>query len=890
MYRLLHRLLKRQLRYLLFCGGLIGVLAIAHPQPNGWLGAPAAAQAQRPAQLVQTGVEAYQQGEYAAAIAIWSQALTVYPEDAVAERAIVHENMARAQQQMGETQAEIAAWAAAAAAYEASGNPTQFGRMLTEQAQVYIRLGQHQRAAALLCGDQKSAAAAPLQCAGGAYAIAVSTDDAVGKVAAIGSLAEAYRLTGDYETALAALAIGLEQIQAQGQLAAFEAPLLNSLGNTQARLARVKRQRAEAAELLNLNNRQRNVVGRLKAEAAAHRQAALQAFSQAVGAASRQADHPTELRSRLSQLILATTSDEAFDAIRERLAQLISELPASRETAYAAIALAKSYRADRQSVTCPSAAASEQYSPPQLIDWLQVGLQIADQINDDRARSFALGELGHVAECQQDWALALPFTNRAQQAASDALESADSLYLWEWQMARLYKAQGQLDKAMDFYRQAIATLEGIRTDLLTANRDLQFDFRDTVEPIYRQYIALQLAAAADEVAAKQLAAPPNFNVTETLQTVDALRLAELQNFFGDDCVIVAANDAPTRLLANDPHTAIVTSVVLPEYTALIATLPDGTEQIVRVEDSTALKAIATDFRATLTRFTDRVFDLSAASTLYQQFMAPLEAEFARTQTETLVFVQDGFLRNIPMAALYDGEQYLVQKYAVATTPALSLTAPPSPSKAWRALAVGLSQEIVTESGYEFDDLRSVPQELAQVAETLPGSKRLLNEEFTIENFQAALKEARYTVLHLATHGQFSTVPDETFVITGPNATGKADEITFNQLEALIRESSPNAEPVDLITLTACETATGDDRSTLGLAGVAVQAGARSAIASLWPVDDATAATLIASFYSNLQAHQSKAQALRNAQIEVINNNPGDNPGHWAPLILVGNWQ
>lgn len=147
-------------------------------------------------------------------------------------------------------------------------------------------------------------------------------------------------------------------------------------------------------------------------------------------------------------------------------------------------------------------------------------------------------------------------------------------------------------------------------------------------------------------------------------------------------------------------------------------------------------------------------------------------------------------------------------------------------------------------------------------------------------------------MHLATHGQFSTIPDDTFVVTGANESGLAEELTFGQLEALVRDASPNAELISLITLTACETATGDDRATLGLAGVAVRAGAQSAIASLWKVNDETAAQLVNDFYKHLKNPSfSKAQALQTAQIDAINAaSESQNPGYWAPLILVGSWQ
>lgn len=882
-----HRFFIRHRRWGLFFSSLMLVLLVGPLSlPGDW--GLTAAQAQSPVPLVQQGVEAYRTGEFDDAIALWQQALQAYPADAWADRAIVQENLARVHQQIGQTQTALDYWEAAAAAYRASDNSVQFGRMLIEQAQVYISLGQHQRAAALLCGDEAPAIAPMAEtaelCGGGAYAIAAATDDRLGQVAALGSLAETYRLQGEYATAQTLLATGIAQVESQPALAPYEAPLLNSLGNTYARQFRQTSRRAEAAELID----REGIAARLTAAAQTYREQAVANLTQAIAIAQARADAPTEMRAQLSLLALQPDGGHARDlaTIREQLGRLIDRLPASRETAYAAIAIAQSYRTAERNFAC----AGDQENPA-VSSWLNTGLEIAKRIGDDRARSFALGELGHLAECQRDWDTAQRLTKAAQLAASNALESADSLYLWEWQAGRIYREQQLLDPAIAAYQQAIATLETIRTDILTADRELQFDFRDTVEPVYRQYIELQLTAAAEPPLTKQVFSPSPVNIAETLATVDALRLAELQNFFGDDCVLVASTDAREQLLADDPQTTILTSVVLDDRVVMIANLPDGTSQVHWVDEGQDLRQVADTFRSVLEVFTDRDFDLTAAEELYQQLIQPFEAAFERTQTQTLVFIQDGFLRNIPMSALYDGSQYLIEKYAIATTPALSLTAPRATTPQFQALAVGLSQTVVTTSGREFDDLRSVPDEIAAVTAALPGSQQLLDETFTVEQFRNALQAQRFPILHIATHGQFSTVPEETFVVTGPSPSGAAEELTFSQLEALLRESSPTAEPVELITLTACETATGDDRATLGLAGVAIQAGARSAIASLWRLDDTTAATLMPQFYRYLQNPDlNKAQALQAAQIEAIAANPQANPGRWAPLILVGNWQ
>ena len=886
----IHRLFSRSLLRLIFLLSLVLSLLL------GKFLLPAPAQTPQPNQIVQDGVAAYLAGDYSQAIELWSQALQLYPTDAHVDRAMVHEKLARTYQQIGETQTAISSWEAAGEHYQLSdGNGQKFGRILTEQAQVYTALGQQQRAAALLCGEEapKILETSPVvECSGGSYAIAEATGDIIGQTAALGSLAETYRLRGEYETAESILNIGLAAVKNNEELKQYHASMLNSLGNTYARWSRLEQRRAEAAALLGIDSRRDPVSQTLEDKADKLKGEASKAFNAAIDIAQDQADIAAEMRSYLSLLSIYRADPETEPA-QNQLAQLIPQLPDSRETAYAAIALAKSYQSIASDFTCTGDRLNLQQQIPQQQTWLETGLQIAERIQDERAKSFAIGELGHIAECQQNWSEAIRLTDQAQLSASNALESADSLYLWEWQTGRIFNQQQQYDQAVAAYEQSIGTLEGIRTSILTANRDLQFDFRDTVAPIYRQYIELQLASVPTTQANKQLISPASSpNVDETLKAIDSLRLAELQNFFGDNCVIVADSDARDRLFtAEDTPTTILTTVVLPERTALIANFPDGTTNTFWVSDTEPLETLATDFRRRLTRFTDLSYNSTSSEALYRQLISPIESELERTQTQTLVFVQDGFLRNLPMSALYDGSQYLVQKYAVATTPALSLTATRSPNKKLRALAVGIDLEVVTESGREFNDLDAVEGELAAISTQLPGSVTLLNEAFTVENFKAALQEDRYSILHLATHGQFSTVPEETFIVTGPDESGISEEVTFEQLEAFISEASSNSGPLELITLTACQTATGDDRATLGLAGVAIQAGARSAIASLWNLPDQTAAVLIPQFYSYLQEPTtSKAQALQQAQVDAINADPKGNPGKWAPLVLIGNWQ
>jgi CHAT domain-containing protein len=185
----------------------------------------------------------------------------------------------------------------------------------------------------------------------------------------------------------------------------------------------------------------------------------------------------------------------------------------------------------------------------------------------------------------------------------------------------------------------------------------------------------------------------------------------------------------------------------------------------------------------------------------------------------------------------------------------------------------------------FSALPYVPVEVEAVVAQLPGSQAFLNEDFSQKQLQQSLQTVPYAIVHLATHGLFSPDPAENFIITG-----QGEKVTFGQLESFIRAGTVGNQQIDLVMLTACETAIGDDRGTLGLAGVAIRAGARSAIASLWQVEDRTTATITEDFYRFLKDPRlNKAQALQQAQIQAIHSRSSVVPGKWAPLVLVGNW-
>ena len=518
-------------------------------------------------------------------------------------------------------------------------------------------------------------------------------------------------------------------------------------------------------------------------------------------------------------------------------------------------------------------------------------MNISNQIGDLRGKSFALGQLGHIYECQKQYDKALEITQKARLAAEEGLQAQDSLYLWEWQTGRIFKAQGKTDEAIPAYSLAMNTLEDIRQDILTANRDIQFDFRDTIEPIYRDVVELRLSLESSrQTANKSLAisnknTDSNNNLSSVISTINLLKLAQLQNYFGNNCIIDAFIQKEVDQII-DNTTAVFSTIILEDKTAIILSLPNGRKEY-RWYDIPQEKLFVeiNEYRKAVQRYR-KSFNLELAKNIYDWMIAPFDDDLLHNGIKTLVFIHDGILQSVPMAPLYDGKQYLIQKYAVATTPSLSLTNPkPLNRQNLQVLALGLT-EAANINGNLFPALEYVDDEINGIKQRIPG-KELLDAQFTSDNLEKELKQEVYPIIHLATHGQFGTDPENTFIVTGNN-----QKLTFSQLDRLIRSVTRNREPLELLTLTACETAVGNNRSALGLAGVAIQAGAKSAIASLWAINDAATAQFASDFYAQLLSDsKSKAEALQAAQLKFLNEEGSRNkhPAYWSPFVLIGNW-
>ena len=272
--------------------------------------------------------------------------------------------------------------------------------------------------------------------------------------------------------------------------------------------------------------------------------------------------------------------------------------------------------------------------------------------------------------------------------------------------------------------------------------------------------------------------------------------------------------------------------------------------------------------------------LRPAVYLDAQLIKPVEPLLEEYDIQTLVFVPDGALRTIPIAALHDGTYFVAERFAVATSLGLNLldTRPLAERKV-DVLLGGLSESVAGAPA-----LPAVETEIDTLSDVLGARRVLMNQDFVKPELGEALGRTPFNVIHLATHGEFASNPEDSYLLTYDG------RLNMNELAELVRLSQFRDEPVEILTLSACKTAAGDDRSALGLAGLAVKTGARSALAALWEVDDAATARLMPGFYQNLlEPGVNKAEALRLAQREIMSDRATVHPFYWAPFLLIGNW-
>jgi CHAT domain-containing protein len=887
-------------------------------------------------QLVERGVDLYKKGCYQEAIDLWIRARSSYGEgDRIQEQAVIFENLARASQElgrittrdvmMGEARTEkitgsIDYWNKALEAYRALRDRRQEGRILTERAQAHIQIGQYRRAIELLCNGLRDdlVEGQELPCAdNSALRIAESEGDLLGKAAALGNLGEASRLLGidlaegyikDSKEAAKQIWEDMSTSPGNRQYArSYYVAAVSSMGNYYVSQAIATYRRSDAAKEIGLNNK----ADELRDEGVQNDQKALGFFEESLGLARQQGDKAGQMRNLLAsvaahyRLIIAEELGKGTNAQVQRAEaskktqeaiKILDQLPSSSSKVYAAINLSHLLAlGSLQGESFSPLDVNEFLLPTQCLvsnfsdqaELLNKAKSIAERIGGIRIKSFAIGEIAHLYECNNQYSEALSLTSEARRLAENDL---DSRYLWEWQSARLLTDQGQSPgEIIKSYEQAISTLNTNRSDILNSQRDIQFDFRDVVEPLYREFIEFRLSLSD-----KDENKFSSSQIDLALNTLDELRLAELQNYFGNDCLITLDNAEPiTQAVSQGEKPTVISSIFFKNRAAILAQLPNGKVELRWIEqDRKTLTDSINEFRQNVSKYGNANIESfpGGSQEVYEAIIRPFEGVLPPANGKhTLIFVQDGIFRNIPMAALYDGKtnKFLIEQYAIATAPKLKLNVPRSTSRDVRVLALQLATEVSVD-GKIFAKLDKESE--VQNLEARFTTRTI--ENFTTEEFQRAIEQSPYSIIHFATHGKFDQGRQETYLVTGDSQESKR-KLTIEKLDKILRRSF-SRNPIELVSLAACETAVGDDRDVLGLAGVAADS-ARRVLASLWSINAQLTSEFMEKFYQNLSTHQelNVAQVLQITQVEFLNAKNGNatkHPAYWAPFILIGDWR
>ena len=584
--------------------------------------------------------------------------------------------------------------------------------------------------------------------------------------------------------------------------------------------------------------------------------------------AAKTATNPlNQLEAQLNQFKLLI-SQQQFNQAQDLFTPIqhnLSQLSASRYAIYAQVNWAESLI---ELLGNSAGYSPESITSEDIAQLLATTIAQAKALNDIRAESLALGTLGKLYKTNQQ---GLEAQRLIQQALffSQTINARDISYQWQWQLTQLYQQNGDLNAAITANQDAFDLLQSIRGDLVAMNPDVQFSFQEQIEPIYRNLVRLLLERPSPD------------NLKQARNVIESLQLAELENYFRASCLNAKAEQIDSVIENSDTQSAVIYPIILPDRIAVILSLAGQPLETYSTELPQAeIEQTVNQLRQSMNIAYSNRKRLAISQTIYDWLIRPIETQLAQQDIKTLVFVLDGVLRNVPMAALHDGQQYLIEKYSIALTPGLQLLEPRSLTQLQlRSLTGGLS-----EPRLGFSALPAVEDEIQRISTNIP-SNVLLNQAFTSTALEKKINTLPVSVVHLATHGQFSSNPEDTFILTWDK------RFNANTLSQLLQgRNQDNFPPIELLVLSACQTANGDQRAALGLAGLAVRSGTRSTIGTLWSVKDQSTAQAMIQLYNNLTKPDiNRAEALRQAQLFLLRQNQYQHPYYWAPFILVGNW-
>ncbi len=536
---------------------------------------------------------------------------------------------------------------------------------------------------------------------------------------------------------------------------------------------------------------------------------------------------------------------------------------------------------------------------------LAASKQWADENEDLPLAVDAADALAQLYESQGRYAEAAQINLNAIRAATGLKHGQAELPLarLDWRAARLARQRGDAAAALAGYLHAADYLRAIAPDLPIEDAQGKSTYQSLQRPIF--------LGLADELLQDVDTLRPELKqqrLLAALNLIEQAHQAELQDYLGDRCSVDSVGK-PTGAAAGEtvaPGIAIIYPLVLKERLEVVVRTSQGLRHHTAPVSAATLAKEIQNFRSALLDPGSSDY-VSASSRLDEWLIAPFASMLEQAHVQQLIIVPDGYLRLIPFAALHDGNEFLAQRYWVSSVTGLTMTEQRTERRARpvslfaglstpgpvvdRLAAMGFAGRAAPEAGAVSAtralNLRSqlaLPGVQSEIQDLVPLSRSvwMLNDQFTVSHFAQEVQSGRYSVVHIASHSFFGSNAGDSFLLAYDNV------IRIDQLQQLLASNEVRQAGIDLLTLSACDTATGDDRAPLGFAGAAIKAHARSVLGSLWAVSDTATQQFMEVFYKGLPQH-GKAEAFTEAQRVLMGSTTFSHPYYWAPFVLTGDW-
>jgi CHAT domain-containing protein len=531
----------------------------------------------------------------------------------------------------------------------------------------------------------------------------------------------------------------------------------------------------------------------------------------------------------------------------------------------------------------------------------------------------AYAELGETQKALNNYTQALQLAGAVSDPANQGRVLTNLMRYW--------RAQNHTGLAILCGKQAVNHYQDLRRNIQGLDPQLQRSYLATVSETYRsladlliaegrlaeaeQILSLlkeqeyfeyvrQDAAEASSVEGHANLSPEEAEWDRRYQDAAAANVA-FDTFFAD--LAQRFNDKPAVHVEQLPETQGILEDLreLPAGTVAIYTLvgADKFRAILRTpsgQQAYEYPIKAADLNRKVLAFRQAAKDpkldpLPLAEELYRIVVGPMAADLREAQAQTLMWSLDGVLRYLPLAALYDGHHYLIERYRLSVmTLASNARLKDRPDREWKGAGFG-----VTKAYEGLPPLPLVSAELSSIIATKPGDGGVLageiklNGAFTEQALRETLRKG-YAVVHIASHFRFQPGNEaQSYLLLGDGAHLSMAEL--NRAANLF-------DGVQLLTLSACDTGMGDGTEVEGFGALAERQGAKAVIASLWPVADSSTKVLMQKFYRIRESSpgKTKLEALREAQLELLGRSgngvpksPYAHPYYWAPFFLMGNW-